>query len=154
MNATDIKKRLADKTRPVFAIGIAADLVGVSVHTLRMYETEGLIIPQRTKSKRRLYSQADIERLQCIRVMIEDRGFNLAGIKGMMSMAPCWEIKGCSDTDRAVCDAYKTSLEPCWLVKSKAVACQDEVCSECIVYRDVTTCHNMKSYLQEHWKNT
>ncbi|MBC8377424.1 MAG: MerR family transcriptional regulator [FCB group bacterium] len=154
MNATDIKERLSDKTRPVFAIGVAADLVGVSVHTLRMYETEGLIIPQRTKSKRRLYSQTDIERLQCIRVMIEDRGFNLAGIKGMMSMAPCWEIKGCSEADRASCDAYKSSLEPCWMVKSKSSVCQDEVCSECPVYRDVTTCHNMKSYLQEHWKNT
>ncbi|MBT4033618.1 MAG: MerR family transcriptional regulator [Candidatus Marinimicrobia bacterium] len=154
MNVIDIKKRLSDKTRPVFAIGVAADLVGVSVHTLRMYETEGLIIPQRTKSKRRLYSQKDIERLQCIRVMIEDRGFNLAGIKGMMSMAPCWEIKGCSEEDRATCDAYKSSLEPCWMVKSKTSACQDETCSECPVYRDVTTCHNMKSYLQEHWKNT
>lgn len=152
MNATDIKDRLADKTRPVFTIGVAADLVGVSVHTLRMYETEGLIIPGRTESKRRLYSQTDIERLQCIRVMIEDRGFNLAGIKGMMSMAPCWEIKGCSADDRAVCDAYKKSLEPCWVVKTKAETCQNEECSECPVYRDVTTCHNMKSYLQKHWK--
>jgi len=153
MNATDIKERLTDKTRPVFAIGVAADLVGVSVHTLRMYETEGLIIPQRTQSKRRLYSQTDIERLQCIRVMIEDRGFNLAGIKGMMSMAPCWEIKGCTESDRTVCDAYKSSLEPCWIVKSKAAACQDEACAECAVYKEVTTCHNMKSFLQEHWKN-
>lgn len=153
MNTTNINERLSDKTRPVFTISVAADLVGVSVHTLRMYETEGLIIPQRTKSKRRLYSQTDIERLQCIRVMIEDHGFNLAGIKGMMSMAPCWKIKGCSETDRAACDAYKSSLEPCWLVKSKASACQDYVCSECQVYRDVTTCKNMKSYLQKHWKN-
>jgi len=153
MNATDIKERLLDKTRPVFAIGVAADLVGVSVHTLRMYETEGLIIPQRTQSKRRLYSQTDIERLQCIRVMIEDRGFNLAGIKGMMSMAPCWEINGCNDIDRVSCDAYKSSMEPCWVVKSKTSACQDEACSECPVYKGVTTCHNMKSYLQQHWKN-
>ncbi len=153
MNATDINTRLEDKSRPVYAIGVAADLVGVSVHTLRMYETEGLIIPQRTASKRRLYSQADIERLQCIRTMIEDRGFNLAGIKGMMSMAPCWEIKGCSEMDRQGCDAYKSSLEPCWVAKSESSACQDEICSECPVYKEVTTCHNMKSYLQANWKN-
>ena len=152
MNTFKIKERLSDKTRPVFTIGIAAELVGVSVHTLRMYETEGLIIPQRTKSQRRLYSQVDIERLQCIRVMIEDHGFNLAGIKGMMSMAPCWEIKGCSDLDRENCDAYNSALEPCWMVNKKSLECQDEECSECPVYRDVTTCHNMKSYLQEHWK--
>jgi len=154
MNATDIQDRLTDKTRPVFAIGVASELVGVSVHTLRMYETAGLIIPQRTKSKHRLYSQTDIERLQCIRVMIEDRGFNLAGIKGLMSMAPCWEIKGCSETDQTDCEAFKSSFEPCWVIKTKATVCQDEICNECPVYRGVTTCHNMKSYLQEHWKNT
>ncbi len=152
MNTIDIKERLTDKSRPLFAIGVAADLLGVSVHTLRMYELAGLIIPQRTKSKRRLYSQSDIERLQCIRIMIEDHGFNLAGIKGMMSLAPCWEIKNCSEADRTSCDAFKSSLEPCWLVKSKTSACQDEVCSECLVYKNVTTCHNMKNYLKEHWK--
>jgi len=152
MNVIDIKERLKDKTRPVYTIGVAADLIGVSVHTLRMYETEGLILPSRTESKRRLYSHSDIERLQCIRVMIEERGFNLAGIKGMMSMAPCWEIKGCSEADRANCDAYHSSLEPCWMAKNKSTLCAEEECSECPVYREVTTCHNMKSYLQQHWK--
>lgn len=152
MTAIEIKERLKDRTRPVFTIGVAAEMVGVSVHTLRMYENEGLIIPQRTQSKRRLYSQTDIDRLQCIRLMIEERGFNLAGIKGMMSMAPCWDIKGCSESDRASCDAYKSSLEPCWVAKSKTSMCEDEDCTECPVYREVTTCHNMKSYLQQYWK--
>ncbi len=153
MTASDIYDRLSDKSRPVFTIGVAAELVGVSVHTLRMYENEGLIIPERTQSQRRRYSQVDIERLQCIRVMIEDRGFNLAGIRGMMSMAPCWEIKGCSESDRQSCEAFESALEPCWMVKAKAEACQNEVCAECPVYKEVTTCHNMKSFLKEHWKN-
>lgn len=153
MNATTIQERITDKTRPVFTIGVAAALIGVSVHTLRMYESEGLILLQRTKSQHRLYSQIDIERLQCIRVMIEERGFNLAGIKGMMSMAPCWEIKGCSEADRAQCDAYEHALEPCWIVRTKAKICEEEDCAACPVYREVTTCHNMKSFLKEHWKN-
>ena len=153
MNASNIQKRLADKTRPVFTIGVAADLVAVSVHTLRMYENEGLILPRRTETQRRLYSQIDIERLQCIRAMIEERGFNLAGIKAVMSMAPCWEIKGCSESDRKDCDAYNHALEPCWVVKSKANVCLEADCSECPVYHEVTTCHNMKSFLKEHWKN-
>lgn len=153
MNDSAIQDKLTDKARPVFTIGIAAELIGVSVHTLRMYETEGLIIPRRTKSQHRLYSQSDIERLQCIRTMIEERGFNLAGIKGMMSMAPCWEIKGCSDQDRENCEAFGTSLEPCWVIKAKDTACYDENCADCPVYQDVTTCMSMKSYLKEHWKN-
>lgn len=152
MTATDIQNRLTDKSRPVFAIGVASDLVGVSVHTLRMYEAEGLIIPRRTQSRHRIYSQSDIERLHCIRTLIEVNGFNLAGIKGLMSLAPCWDIKGCSEADRAICDAYKSSLEPCWLVKAKTTDCGENECVECHVYQDVSTCHNMKSYLQEHWK--
>ena len=151
---TTINKRLSDKSRPVYTIGVAADIIGVSVHTLRMYENEGLILPSRTKSKRRLYSQIDIERLQCIRVMIEDHGFNLAGIKAQMSMAPCWEIKGCSENDRLACEAYATALEPCWMVKIKSDACHEENCAECMVYREVTICGNMKEYLKENWKNT
>ncbi len=153
MTASDIYDRLTDKTRPVYTIGVAAELVGVSVHTLRMYENEGLIIPERTQSQRRLYSQVDIERLQCIRVMIEERGFNLAGIRGMMSMAPCWEIKGCSESDRSSCEAYQSALEPCWMVKVKSQACQDDDCADCPVYQEVTTCHNMKSFLKGHWKH-
>lgn len=153
MNTSDIQDRLSDKTRPVYTIGVASDLIGVSVHTLRMYENEGLILPQRTETQRRLYSQVDIERLQCIRTMIEDHGYNLAGIKGMMSMAPCWEIKACTESDRNQCDAYKSALEPCWVVKTKAKICEEEDCATCPVYREVTTCHNMKSFLKEHWKN-
>jgi len=152
MTVSEIQDRLTDKSRPVYTIGVTSDLIGVSVHTLRMYENEGLILPRRTHSQRRLYSQLDIERLQCIRTMIEERGFNLAGIKAMMSMAPCWEIKGCSESDRASCDAFKYALEPCWVVKTKADICQETDCSECPVYLQVTTCHNMKAFLKENWK--
>jgi len=152
MNSQKITQRLQDKSRPVFTIGIAAEMIGVSVHTLRMYENEGLILPSRTESQRRLYSQSDIERLQCIRTMIEEKGFNLAGIKAMMSMAPCWEIKGCSEEDQESCDAFHHAIEPCWVVKVKGSACEDVDCSDCPVYNEVTTCHNMKSFLKEHWK--
>lgn len=153
MNAAEIKDRLADRTRPVYTIGVSADMIGVSVHTLRMYESEGLIFPERTPSKRRLYSQVDLERLQCIRVMIEEKGFNLAGIKGLMSLAPCWAMKGCSESDRQNCDAYETALEPCWAVKRKGALCADADCSTCAVYSEISTCHNMKSFLKQHWKN-
>ncbi len=41
---TDIEKNLNDDNRPVFAISVAAEMIGVSVHTLRAYETSGLIL--------------------------------------------------------------------------------------------------------------
>ncbi|MDE3059313.1 MAG: MerR family transcriptional regulator, partial [Bacteroidota bacterium] len=46
---------------------MAAQLVGISVHTLRMYEIEGLIIPFKKDSGQRLYSDLDVERLKCLR---------------------------------------------------------------------------------------
>ena len=37
MSASDITAKLTDQDRPVFTIGVAAEMVEVSVHTLRMY---------------------------------------------------------------------------------------------------------------------
>ena len=50
--------------RPIYMISVAAQLVGMHPQTLRMYETKGLVRPHRTPGGTRLYSEADIERLQ------------------------------------------------------------------------------------------
>ena len=52
---------------PVYSIGIAAKLLGISIPTLRVYEKEGLFIPYKKQSGTRLYSQADLDRIGCIR---------------------------------------------------------------------------------------
>ena len=41
----------------LYTIGEAADLMGVSVPTIRMYEREGLIIPLRKASRHRLFAE-------------------------------------------------------------------------------------------------
>lgn len=51
---------------PVYAIGLAAEKLGIAVTTLRMYEQAGLIIPFHTKTGRRLYSRNDISYIQII----------------------------------------------------------------------------------------
>jgi len=52
--------------RPVFTLSVAADLLGMHPRTLRIYEEEGLVVPARTATKRRRYSQNDIKRFQFI----------------------------------------------------------------------------------------
>ena len=52
-----------DRNRPLYMIGVAAELAGVHPQTLRIYEQKGLVNPQRTRGNTRMYSQADIERL-------------------------------------------------------------------------------------------
>ena len=48
---------------PMISIGTLAAKVGLSVSSVRHYENEGLIIPFRTESGRRLYSIEDVARL-------------------------------------------------------------------------------------------
>ena len=65
--------------RGVYAISVAAEIVGTNVQNLRVYERRGLLEPQRTDGGTRLYSQADLERLSRIVELLET-GVNLAGI--------------------------------------------------------------------------
>ena len=46
---------------PVLTISAAAKLVGISIHNIRMYEREGLILPYKEEGKQRRYSANDVE---------------------------------------------------------------------------------------------
>lgn len=60
-------------------ISVAAELAGVHPQTLRIYESKGLVTPKRSSGNTRLYSQADIERLDLIGQLTSE-GINLAGV--------------------------------------------------------------------------
>jgi MerR family transcriptional regulator, heat shock protein HspR len=68
-----------DPARGVYGISIAADLAGLGVQTLRLYEQRGLLTPDRTDGGTRLYSSDDLGRLRRITDLL-DAGLNLAGI--------------------------------------------------------------------------
>ena len=68
-----------DRNRPLYMIGVAAELAGVHPQTLRAYEQKGLLTPQRTSGNTRMYSQADLERLELIGELTSE-GINLAGV--------------------------------------------------------------------------
>jgi len=61
------------------SIATAAQSVGVSVQTVRLYEVRGLITPARTSGGTRRYHAEDLARLKQISELIE-QGVNLAGI--------------------------------------------------------------------------
>jgi MerR family transcriptional regulator, heat shock protein HspR len=66
---------------PKYMISIAAELVGMHPQTLRIYENKGLVRPKRTPGGTRLYSEADVERLQIIQRLTTELGLNLAGVE-------------------------------------------------------------------------
>src|ERR687886_125527 len=72
--------------RPRYMISVAADLVGMHPQTLRIYENKGLIRPKRTSGGTRLYSDADIERLQLIQQLTNELGLNLAGVEHVLRL--------------------------------------------------------------------
>ena len=65
--------------RGVYGITVAAELVGMGVQTLRLYEARGLLEPQRTEGGTRRYSANDLDRLRRIGDLL-GAGLNLAGI--------------------------------------------------------------------------
>ena len=89
---------------PVYPIGVAARLLNVHPRTLRIYEDEGLIRPER-QGERRLYSQNDITWIGCLRSMIHDEGISIPGIKKLLQFASCYEISDCSKEKHCTCDA-------------------------------------------------
>ena len=72
--------------RPRYMISVAAELVGMHPQTLRMYEQKGLVRPQRTAGNTRLYSDADLERLQLIQRLTTELGLNLAGVEAVLGL--------------------------------------------------------------------
>lgn len=74
-----------DKDKPLYMISVAAELTGMHPQTLRVYEQKGLVTPGRSRGNTRLYSQADIERLNLIS-QLTDEGISLAGVVRIMDM--------------------------------------------------------------------
>ena len=69
----------------VYGISVAAQLVGMGVQRLRLYESRGLLEPERTAGGTRRYSQDDLYRLQRIDALLE-AGLNLAGIAMVLDL--------------------------------------------------------------------
>jgi len=90
-----------DRNRPLYMIGVAAELAGMHPQTLRSYEQKGLVTPQRTSGNTRMYSQADIERLELINELTAE-GINLAGVIRIL------DLQGrLADRDRELDDLHR-----------------------------------------------
>ena len=63
-----------------YSIGDFSRLTGLGIHTLRYYEHEGLIAPERNSSNRRCYSDQDLTWLAFIK-RLKDTGMPIKEIK-------------------------------------------------------------------------
>jgi len=79
-------------TRPRYIISIAAELASCHPRTLRIYEEEGLLAPQR-RNNLRLYSEADIKRVRIIRFLTRRQRVNLAGVRVILQLEELGKIR-------------------------------------------------------------
>lgn len=75
-----------DPGRPLYMIGVVADMLKVHPQTLRFYEKKGLLRPSRTIGRTRMYSAEDVEDLARLLRLTRDLGVNLAGIEIILKM--------------------------------------------------------------------
>ena len=77
---------MTDRGKPLYMIGVAADLLKVHPQTLRFYEKMGLIQPSRTEGRTRMYSAEDVEDIARLLRLTRDLGVNLAGAEILIKM--------------------------------------------------------------------
>ncbi|AYF77705.1 MerR family transcriptional regulator [Nocardia yunnanensis] len=76
---------LPGPAQAVYAISVAAELAGIGIQTLRLYEQHGLITPARSAGGTRRYSGDDLTRMRRIAALAE-QGVNLAAIGHILEL--------------------------------------------------------------------
>ncbi|WP_308221711.1 MerR family transcriptional regulator [Georgenia sp. EYE_87] len=79
------RARRNDRSRGVYGISVAAEMVGSEAQRLRLYERRGLLEPARTSGGTRRYSEDDLDRLTRIGQLLAD-GLNLAGVAAVLEL--------------------------------------------------------------------
>ena len=120
----------------------------MSIRKLCGYGKEkGLIQPNRQGYQRR-YLNEDLKRLKFIKYLIDEKGLNIAGVKHIISMYPCWTKKNCKGGARKNSPVPINETKPCW--KLEGTYCmialdKAEVCNTCEFYRNCTNCDGCRN---------
>lgn len=73
------------RTITLLSIGVVAEHVGVHPQTLREYERQGLVTPQRTEGGTRRYGPAELARLEAIQ-RLTNEGMSLAAVRYVLEL--------------------------------------------------------------------
>ncbi|PYN07147.1 MAG: MerR family transcriptional regulator [Candidatus Rokuibacteriota bacterium] len=75
-----------DRGKPLYMIGVVAEMLKVHPQTLRFYEKKGLVRPSRTEGQTRMYSAEDVDDIARLLRLTRDLGVNLAGVEIILKM--------------------------------------------------------------------
>lgn len=124
---------MLDEEKGLYTIGTIAELIGEHPETLRVWERNGLIRPDRNGYQRK-YSNNDLKRLQFIQYLMDEKGLNIAGVRQVISMYFCWYQRFCKGGAVQNGRVPVNESKPCW--KEKGTFClrpsdKSEFCQNC-----------------------
>lgn len=125
-------------------IGEVARHFGISVDLLRLYEREGLLIPIKSPKGTRYFTERDYPWIETLLRLVRAAGLNFAGIRHLLALLPCWQIRSCAEGHKADCAIVAEGSDPCWVGKK---CCNPVDCYNCGVYRAAGNCENLKQML-------
>lgn len=136
-----------DEDTGVYTIGTVARLIGEHPETLRVWERNNLICPDR-RGYQRKYTNNDLKRLKFIKYLVHEKGLNIAGAKHIISMYPCWFKKNCKGGAHKNSRVSVNETKPCWKLEETyclVVSDKSEMCNTCDAFK---ICKNCTHYAQ------
>ena len=81
MNKEKNNNQSIDTTLAILPISAIAQALNVHQRTLRIYDKEGILCPQRSDKNRRNYSLDDLEKAKLVLFLTRNLALNLSGVK-------------------------------------------------------------------------
>ncbi len=101
---------MAPADEEYFTISAVARQFDVHPQTLRVYEREGLIHPQRSPGNTRRYTRRDLQRLQTILNLTRELGVNLAGVEVILRLKE--QVDALEKTQEEMLRFVREELQP------------------------------------------
>lgn len=85
-HGSSVPAAMTETDQEFFEVGAVARLTGISPHVLRVWERRyGVVDPKRSDTKRRQYSQSDIQRLSLLKTLV-DNGHAIGSIANLSTI--------------------------------------------------------------------
>ena len=128
-------------------IGAVARHFGVSVDLIRLYEREGLLIPLKSPRGTRYFTEHDFVWIGTILRLVREARLNFAGIRHLLALLPCWQIRKCGFESKKNCPVISDASRPCWANRASCPVVSTQDCYFCEVYRSAPNCENFRALL-------
>lgn len=141
------KRKQGQLPNGAIKIGTVARRFGVSPDLLRLYERQGLLIPLKSPRGTRYFTEHDFPWIQMLLRLVREVRLNLAGIRHLLALIPCWQLRNCPYDRRRDCPQRPDPTQPCWRNRAAAPGPDAPDCYFCPVYRSAPHSETLQALL-------